>query len=351
MVAMWVAAIAIAARGACFINYNEKECPTNDNLIRCMPRFSASHEEDASVPKCPAAKTKIVAVSSGETPLELFQNFIDQQGTMLLAKPDEHDCKDTGSCRCFEDHDLARLIDTSVVEKSKITYQTVAAASSLISTTDASVIDAAAIEEVRVVGAVANKSNVPVGAYAFACRSDPARFFVLRENRLLAQAKGETATTDYFKMGLFRDVALSSIANCDCNGEEVVELVVRPETHKGAEDTIPEDVWFDASVCRHDFKSCLIEEMERPCSECLPGQAESKACGLFYDTVCSGTVHRDQAPVEKADVDQTAAIILLCLLIGIALIVFMSASVQHTFKEEEKTALQSKPLKTKMRIF
>ena len=143
--------------------------------------------------------------------------------------------------------------------KADLTYQTVAAACPLISTTDPQIIINAALKEIDVIGVVTGKEYTPVGTYGFACESDPSTFFLLKENRMLAQVKQTNANNQPFQQGIFRSVALSNIEACKCAGEEIVELVVRPATNKAKENTIgTNDVWFDSSVCRSNLRDCLI---------------------------------------------------------------------------------------------
>ena len=77
--------------------------------------------------------------------------------------------------------------------------------------------------------------------------------------------------------------------------------------------------------------------MERPCSACAPGQTVVKQCGLFKDIECSGPKHTPKGESEQAEVDHIAGIVMLCLLVGIALLVFMSVSTEHELKKNDKS--------------
>ena len=350
---MWVAGISVAALGACFHNYIRSDCSFN-NAERCIESYKVFHQNNIPSlnPKCVAAQTRLV-YNEPLINFELFSNFINQQDTITLANEAEQNCKeDTDRCLCFNNSAINNLLDGLAYpnpvldKKTDLAYQTVAAACPLISTTVAQVIINADLKAVDVVGIVTGKEFVPVGAYGFACESDPATFFLIRENRMLAQAMGSNDNDREFTQGIFRNVALSNIEDCQCLGEQVVELVVRPTTNKKKGDKIQSNnIWFDTSHCESNFRDCLIEEMERPCTECAAGQNEVKPCGLFYDTVCRGPPHTKSEPSDKAEVDQTAGIVMLCLFIGIALLVFMSASVEH---EVEKASISKKnPPKSK----
>lgn len=351
---MWVAGISVAALGACFHNYRTSDCSFN-NPERCIPSFTVVHQNIKNTnlynSKCVAAQTQLI-YSQPSINYELFSNYISQQGAITLANEGEQNCKTSSDqCLCFNNSAINNLLDASTVLDTKTTlaYQTVAAACPLISTTDAQVIIHAALKEIDVVGIVTGKENVPVGAYGFACESEPNTYFLLRENRMLAQVKAPQDQKEKpFIKGIFRTVALSQIEDCQCSGEEITELVVRPATNKNKDELIQSnDVWFDSSICSSNFRDCLIEEMERPCTECAAGQNEVKPCGLFYDTVCRGSPHTKSEPSDKAKIDQTAGIVMLCLFIGIALLVFMSASVEHEVKKASTSKnIQSKPKKT-----
>ena len=347
MVEMLVFGLSVAALGACFHRYTVSDCSVN-NRERCVPYYGVNHQNnvnDTLRAQCPAAQT-LLTFNPPFPRYELFSNYINQQSTADLANAGEQDCKGSNDCICFNNSEINTLLEASIMLETKadLTYQTVAAACPLISTTDPQIIINAALKEIDVIGVVTGKEYTPVGTYGFACESDPSTFFLLKENRMLAQVKQTNANNQPFQQGIFRSVALSNIEACKCSGEEIVELVVRPATNKAKENTIgTNDVWFDTSVCRSNLRDCLIEEMERPCSACAAGQTEVKPCGLFYDTVCRGAAHVKSDTGEKANVDQTAGIIMLCLFIGIALLVFMSASVEH----EAKKASGSKQKKPK----
>lgn len=330
---MWVAAVVIAARGACFSHFDQ----SGDNTASLLPNdkrklraFGVTHLNAGTVVGCSAAKVSVSYDAPANT-YELLGDFIDQQTKITFAK--ESECEaNTNPCKCFDASELRSLIDRSILEKTDVTYQTVAAACPLIETSDAQVIASTSLKKVRVVGVVTNKTRIPVGTYAFACRDKPGAYFLLRENRLLAQAAGADDVPT-FELGLFRDVALSRIKNCQCEGTEVTELLAQPATLKKSDEKVPPGIWFDTSFCKANMQNCLIEEMERPCSECPPGKTVTKECGLFNDTACTGVKHSPQADAPKTETNNVGFYVVLGAVAVTALIVFMAENVRGARRE------------------
>lgn len=324
---MWVAAVVIAARGACFSQFAQ----SGDNTASLIPNdkrklraFGVTHSTAGAVVGCAAAKVNVSYDAPANT-YELFGDFIHQQANITFAKESECEAS-TNLCKCFDASELRSLIDRSRLKKTDVTYQTVAAACPLIETSDAQVIASTNLKKVRVVGIVTNKTRIPVGTYAFACLGRPGTYFLLRENRLLAQAAG-VGDVPTFHLGLFRDVALSNIENCQCEGTEVTELLAQPATLKKSHEKVPPSIWFDTSFCKANMQNCLIEEMERPCSECPPGKTVTKECGLFNDTVCTGVAHSPQRDAPETETSNMGTYIVLGAVAVVALIVFMAETV------------------------
>jgi hypothetical protein len=346
---MWVAAVVIAARGACFSQFAQSGDNTfQPNDKRKLRAFGVTHLNAGTVVGCSAATVNVSYDAPANT-YELLGDFIDQQTKITFAK--ESECEaGTNLCKCFDASELRSLIDRSILEKTDVTYQTVAAACPLIETADAQVIASTSLKKVRVVGIVTNKTRIPVGTYAFACLDRPSTYFLLRENRLLAQAAGADDVPT-FELGLFRDVALSKIEDCQCQGTEVTELLAQPATLKKSIEKVPPGVWFDTSFCKANMQNCLIEEMERQCSECPPGKTVTKECGLFYDTVCTGVAHSPQADAPKTETNNTGIYIVLGAVAAVALIVFMQENVKSAQREATPTSKSDTKLKLGLRMF
>lgn len=346
---MWAKWVVAAAAGACYKSYTPQPCPS-DATNRCLPYHTVQHTQTQTNTECPAGG---VNISRPEQILKsaLFSAFIERQKNgIALVEDEEMQCAQLGTdaCTCFESSDLRRLIDASTLEKTELTYATVAAACGNISTTKAEVIAEAALKSPRAVAHVARVDDVPVGTYAFSCENTGDNtFYVVKENRLLAQANPDAATQP-FVQGLFRDVALSTIAGCECNNAQITRLVAMPATLKPAERVPSNDVWYDTSVCRDAMTSCLVEEMERPCTPCPPGMVQERPCGLFYDTVCGGKPYTAENRGMQDKADPTIAYILAGFLVTGALLLILGMDYEHS---ETEPSYSTKPKTKKGALF
>lgn len=326
---MWAKWIAAAAVGACYRSYTPKPCPS-EALNRCLPHHTIQHTTPTGNTACPHALSNVTRHPAAALHA-LFSDFVDRQQQGLDPVIDEEkQCTALGAdeCTCFDSTDLKRLIEASTVDKTDLTYATVAAACGTINTTDAQVIAAAHLKRVKPVAIVQSIRDVPTGTYAFTCENTgPNTFFVLREDRILAGVEGDAGEKP-FTMGLFRDVALSDIRGCECNGAQVTRLVAAPGSLRPNDRIDNNGVWFDTSLCEKGMQSCLIEEMQRDCSPCAPGQVQGK-CGLFYDTVCSQKPHAQTGDGTTEKADPTVAYIFAVFVVTGAVLLILSVGATH----------------------
>ena len=340
---MWTKWIAAAAVGACYRSYTPKPCPS-DATNRCLPYHTIQHTTPVGNTACPDATANVTAHPAVATHA-LFSDFVNrQQGELDPVIDEEKQCTALGvdECTCFDSDDLKRLVETSTIDKTELTYGSVAAACGTINTTDAQVIAAARLKKVRPVAIVASAKDVPIGTYAFTCENTgPDSLFVLREDRVLAEVEGDEGEKP-FTMGLFRDVALSDIQGCACNGAQITRLVVAPGTLKPTERVDNDGVWFDTSLCEKNMESCLIEEMQRDCSTCAPGQTQGR-CGLFYDTICTNEPHAEPGDGTTEKADPTVAYIFAVFVVTGAVLLILSVGATHRQEPQVEKAPLMKP--------
>jgi hypothetical protein len=84
----------------------------------------------------------------------------------------------------------------------------------------------------------------------------------------------------------FRSEIVSGGAGSVCarklSGVPVANVWRRPSAAVSS-DVVPEDVWFDVTVCGHT--RCYVEDMVRPCGSC-GADTERSACSLWSDAEC-----------------------------------------------------------------